>query len=163
MKIFVHPTAEVSNQASIGEGTKIWHQVQVRENVKIGDNCIIGKGVYIDKNVQIGNNCKIQNYACLYDGVTIGNDVFIGPHVCFTNDLYPRAVGKWKITSTVVGDGASIGANATVICGTEIGEYAMVGAGSVVTKNIMPCALAVGNPAKAIGIVNIEGNRISSR
>jgi len=151
---FAHPTAIVSQEASIGSRTKIWHHAQVREGAVIGKNCILGKDVYIGKDVQIGNGCKIQNRASIYMGVKIEDDVFVGPHVSFTNDKYPRAFSQqWEIGETLVRRGASIGANSTVICGVTIGEYAMVGAGSVVTKDVPPHGLVVGNPARLIGYV----------
>ena len=151
MEYFVHNTAEVNEKAKIGKNTKIWNLAQVRENAEIGENCIISKNVYIDENVRIGNNCKIQNNVNVYHGVTIEDDVFCGPSMTFTNDLFPRAFNKdWKITNTVVKRGASIGASATIVCGVTIGEYAMVGAGSVVTKDVEPYTLVAGNPAKFI-------------
>lgn len=151
MEYFVHNTAEVNEKAKIGKNTKIWNLAQVRENAEIGENCIISKNVYIDENVRIGNNCKIQNNVNVYHGVIIEDDVFCGPSMTFTNDLFPRAFNKdWKITNTVVKRGASIGANATIVCGVTIGEYAMVGAGSVVTKDVEPYTLVAGNPAKFI-------------
>lgn len=143
----IHESAYIED-AKIGEGTNIWHFVHVREGAKIGKNCIIGKGAYIGKNVVIGDGCKVQNFATIYQGVKIGNDVFVGPHVCFTNDLYPRVRGEWKIIETIVEDNASIGANATIMCGIKIGKYAMIGAGSVVTKSIPSHALVFGNPAR---------------
>ena len=142
----IHESAYIED-AKIGKGTKIWHFAHIREKAVIGKNCIIGKGVYIGKNVEIGNGCKIQNFATIYQGVKIGNDVFVGPHVCFTNDLYPRARGEWKIVETIVEDGTSIGANSTIACGITIGKYAMVGAGSVVTKDVSANTLVFGNPA----------------
>jgi len=152
--VFIHDSAEVSKQAKIGEGTKIWNQVQIREEVEIGDNCIISKDVYIDKGVKIGNRCKIQNGISVYHGVDIEDDVFLGPHMVFTNDLFPRAFNEdWIVSPTLVKKGASIGANATIICGNEIGRYAMVAAGAVVTKNVPDHALVVGNPARIIGYV----------
>lgn len=151
MEYFVHDTAEVSDKAKIGKNTKIWNQAQVRENAEIGENCIISKNVYIDEHVKIGNNCKIQNNVNVYHGVTIEDDVFCGPSMTFTNDLFPRAFNNdWKITETLVKKGASIGANSTIVCGVTIGEYAMVGAGSVVTKDVEPYTLVAGNPAKVI-------------
>ena len=150
----IHPTAEVSPRATIGSGTSIWHWVQVREGAQIGRDCNIGKDVYIDAEVVVGDQCKIQNFASLYRGLTIGNRVFIGPHSCFTNDLYPRAVSPdWKVIPTKVEDGASIGANATILCGVTIGRSAMVAAGAVVTKDVPAHALVAGVPAKRIGWV----------
>lgn len=145
----IHESAYVEN-AEIGDGTKIWHFAHVRNGARIGKNCNIGKGVYIDTNVEIGKNCKIQNFATIYQGVKTGNDVFIGPHVCFTNDTHPRAFiwTEERLVKTVVKDGASIGANATIIAGVTIGKYAMVGAGAVVTKNVPNHGLVIGNPAR---------------
>jgi len=155
IKMSVHPTAEVSEKAKVGKGTRIWHQAQVRENAAIGENCNIGKGVYIDFGVEIGNNCKIQNYVSIYHGVKIEDDVFVGPGVAFTNDFYPRAFiwSDEKVVSTLVKKGASIGANSTIICGITVGEYAMIGAGSVVTKDVPDHGLAYGNPAELKGWV----------
>ncbi len=154
MPVYIHKTADVSKEASVGEGTYIWNDAQVREGASIGARCRLGKSVYIDKNVMIGDDCKIQNFATLYDGVKIGKKVFIGPHVCFTNDLYPRATStNWSIIKTKVMDGASIGANATVLCGVTIGRNAMVGAGAVVTDDVRDYALVLGNPARHVGFV----------
>jgi UDP-2-acetamido-3-amino-2,3-dideoxy-glucuronate N-acetyltransferase len=159
---YIHPTAEVSSTAQIGTGTRIWGQVHVREHAKIGETCNIGKGVYIDRHVQIGSNVKIQNHASLFEGLTLEDGVFIGPHVCFTNDLLPRAItpdGKlkiaddWVITPTLVKFGASIGAGSIIVCGITIGEFALIGAGSVVTRDIPPHTLAFGNPARQHGYV----------
>lgn len=161
MAIYIHPTAEASKQADIGDGTKIWNLAQVRENCRIGENCIIGKNVYIDTGVKIGSCVKIQNNVNVYQGVEIEDDVFLGPSMTFTNDLYPRAFDKdWKIVPTYVKKGASIGANVTVICGHTIGKYAMVGSGSVVTKDVPDYALVVGNPAKQIGWVCKCGHKL---
>lgn len=162
--IFIHPTANVSSDAIVGNGTKIWINSQIRENSKIGTNCIISKDTYIDTNVIIGNNCKIQNSVSVYQGVTIDDDVFIGPNVCFTNDKVPRAFDpEWKITPTFVKKGVSIGANATIVCGVTIGEYAMVAAGSVVTKDIEPYSLVMGNPAKHYSYIDKMGNKIEGK
>jgi len=162
MGVFIHDSAHISSDAKIGEGTKIWINSQIREHSQIGENCIISKDTYIDEHVIIGNRVKIQNGVSVYHGVKIEDDVFVGPNATFTNDHVPRAFNSsWKITETTVKKGASIGANATIICGVTIGEYAMIGAGSVVTKNIAPHALVVGNPAKQIGYVCKCGNRLS--
>jgi acetyltransferase-like isoleucine patch superfamily enzyme len=149
---FAHPSAEISPEAVIGKGTKIWNQVQIREKAVIGENCILSKDVYIDFGVRIGNRVKIQNGVSVYHGVTVEDDVFLGPHMVFTNDLYPRSFNQnWELVETLVKKGASIGANATILCGITIGEYAMVGCGAVVIKDVPPFALVVGNPAKIIG------------
>lgn len=161
MGIFKHESAEVADSAKIGEGTKIWNDAHIRENVVIGENCIVGKCVYIDKNVKIGNNVKLQNNATVYDGVIIADDVLVGPHVVFTNDMYPRATSTdWKIVKTTVNKGASFGANSTIICGITVGEYAMIGAGSVVTKDVPEQALVYGNPAKIRGFVCKCGSKL---
>ena len=156
----IHESAYVEKDTEIGEGTKIWHFVHIRKKAKIGKNCNIGKSVYIDTEVEVGDNCKIQNFATLYKGVKIGNNVFIGPHACFTNDVYPRAhiCDDKKLEKTIVKDGASIGANSTIIAGVTIGKHAMVGAGAVVTKDIPDHILVVGNPAKVVGKVDKDGN-----
>lgn len=151
---FIHPTAEVDSSSNIGRGTKIWNQAQIRNDAVIGEECIISKNVYIDEHVIIGNHVKIQNNVNVYHGVKIEDDVFLGPSMTFTNDMYPRAFNdEWKITETLVKKGASIGANATIRCGVTIGEYAMIGVGSVVTKDVPAYALMVGNPAVQIGEV----------
>ncbi len=162
MTIRIHPTAEVSDKIEIGEGSSIWHHAQVREGVKIGTNCIIGKGVYVDAGVPIGNNVKIQNYVSVYHGVKIEDGVFVGPHVCFTNDMRPRAINPdgtlkaaddWVLSETIIKKGAALGANSTIRCGITIGEWGMVGSGSVVTKNVPAHGLVFGNPAKLRGFV----------
>lgn len=159
--IFIHESANVSLDSKIGQGTKVWINSQIREQSEIGNNCIISKDTYIDINVVIGNNCKIQNGVSVYDGVIIEDDVFIGPNACFTNDKVPRAFEQeWKIVPTLIKKGASIGANATIVCGITIGEYAMVAAGSVVTKDVKPFSLVMGNPAKHYSYVDRTGNKI---
>lgn len=161
MSVFIHPTAEVSVKAMIGEGTKVWNQAQIREYSTIGKDCIISKNVYIDRKAIIGDRVKVQNNVSIYQGVEVEDDVFLGPSVTFTNDLYPRAFNKdWKVTKTYVKRGASIGANATIVCGNTIGEYAMVGSGSVVTKDVPAYALVVGNPARQVGCVCKCGKRM---
>ncbi len=159
---FAHPTADVSPQASIGEGTRIWHHCHVREGAVIGRNCILGKGVYVDADVHIGDNVKIQNGVSVYHGVTLEDGVFCGPHCAFTNERLPRAItpegrlrgaGDWTVTETLVRSGASIGAHATIVCGVTIGRWAMVGAGSVVTRDVPDYGLVYGNPARLHGSV----------
>lgn len=158
---YFHPTAEVSSQAKVGGNTKVWNQAQIREDAEIGENCIIGKNVYIDEGVHIGSGVKIQNNVNVYHGVTVEDDVFLGPSMTFTNDRTPRAfIDDWEVSETLVKKGASIGANATIRCGIIIGEYAMVGAGSVVTKDVPAHALVVGNPARQIGWVCECGSKL---
>jgi len=152
--VFIHPLAVVDEGAKIGDGTRIWHFAHVRGSAAIGKRCNIGKDVYIDANVVIGNNVKIQNGVSVYNGVTIEDDVFCGPHMTFTNDLYPRAFSEtWEIVKTRVKRGASIGANATIICNITLGEYCMVGSGAVVTRDVPAHGLVVGNPARLVGFV----------
>ena len=154
-------TARVADDAFIGDGVKIWMNAQVRESSYIGEGTIISKDVYIDNGVRIGKNCKIQNSVSVYAGVTVEDLVFIGPHVSFTNDKVPRAFNEsWEIIDTYVRKGASIGANSTIVCGITIGEYAMVAAGSVVTKDVAPYSLVMGNPAKHFCYVNKLGEKI---
>lgn len=159
---YVHPTAEVAPDVIVGAGTRIWRHVHVREHASIGETCNIGKGVYVDAHVRIGSCVKIQNNVSLFEGVTVEDGVFIGPHVCFTNDLAPRAItpdGKlkgaedWEITPTLVKYGASIGAGSVIVCGITIGSFALVGAGSVVTKDVPAHGLVYGNPARLRGYV----------
>ncbi len=158
---FIHPTASVDPAASVGEDSKIWINVQVRENAVIGPGCIVAKDVYIDHGVSVGARCKIQNSVSIYHGVTIEDDVFVGPNACFTNDKVPRANNaEWQVTPTRVCKGASIGANATILCGVTIGEYAMIAAGAVVTRDVAPYALVMGNPARRVGTVNEAGDRV---
>ena len=162
MATVIHPTAEVSPKAQIGENTKIWNQAQVREGAVIGRDCIISKNVYIDSDVKIGDRVKVQNNVNVYHGVEVGDDVFLGPSMTFTNDFYPRAYNAdWKVTGTKVEKGASLGANVTVVCGNTIGAYSMTGSGSVITKDVPPYALMVGNPARQIGWVCRCGQKLS--
>jgi UDP-2-acetamido-3-amino-2,3-dideoxy-glucuronate N-acetyltransferase len=165
----IHPTANVSPSAQIGAGTKIWHRAHVREGANIGANCNIGKDVYIDFGVQIGDNVKIQNSALIYHGAKIEDGVFIGPQVCLTNDRIPRAITPsgalktaedWIVTETRVRYGASLGAGAIILAGMEIGRFAMVGAGAVVTHHVPEYGLVVGVPASLIGYVCPCGHRL---
>lgn len=159
--IFVHPTANVSELSVIGSGTMVWQNAQIREYAKLGISNIISKDVYIAEYVEIGDRCKIQNGVSVFTGVTIEDDVFIGPNACFTNDRIPRAFNAdWKVIPTIVKKGSSIGANATIVCGVTIGEYAMVAAGSVVTRDVEPYSLVMGNPARHYSFVDKIGNKI---
>ncbi|MFW6041135.1 MAG: acyltransferase [Thermoplasmatota archaeon] len=157
---YTHPSAFVEDEAKIGKGTNIWHFVQIRKGAKIGKNCNLGKDVYVGVDVKIGDNVKIQNGVSVYQGVTVGDNVFLGPHMTFTNDVYPRAEGEWDIEETLVEDGVSIGAHATILSGITLGEYCMVGAGSVVTKDVPPHTLVYGNPAVVKGFVCTCGNKL---
>lgn len=162
MTVFVHPTAEVETGATLGEGTRVWHQAHIRRDAVIGSDCNLGKNVFVDEGVVIGSRVKIQNNVSVYRGVELADEVFVGPSAVFTNDLHPRAAGAdWKVSTTVVHRGASIGANATIVCGTEIGEHAMIGAGSVVTRDVAPHQLVVGNPARPHGWVCACGEIIA--
>ncbi len=170
-KVRIHPTADVSPQAEIGAGSSVWHQAQVREGVRLGCNCIIGKGAYVDFDVQIGDNVKIQNYVSVYHGVEIEDGVFIGPHVCFTNDNLPRAVNPdgslkaaddWELGRILVERGAALGANSTILPKVVIGEWALVGAGAVVTKDVPAHGIVVGNPARLIGFACACGARLEA-
>lgn len=156
----IHPTADVSADASIGEGTSIWNQAQVREGARVGARCIVGKNVYVDTEVVIGDDVKIQNNVSLFHGVTVEDGVFIGPHVCFTNDRLPRAINRdgslkseadWEVSPILVRRGAAIGANSTILPGVTIGRWGMVGSGSVVTRDVAEYELVVGNPARRLG------------
>ena len=162
--VYIHSSAHVSPEAMIGRGSKIWINSQIREGAEIGENCIISKATYIDAVVKIGKNCKIQNGVSIYKGVEIKDDVFVGPNACFTNDKVPRAFNaEWRITPTTIEKGASIGANATIVCGITIGEYAMVAAGSVVTKDVEPYSLVMGNPAKHVSYIDQFGNKVERK
>jgi UDP-2-acetamido-3-amino-2,3-dideoxy-glucuronate N-acetyltransferase len=153
-KVTVPPTSVVNKTAVIGEGTRVWNFVHIRENAEIGKECVLADYVYVGRGVKIGNNVKLENRATVYEGVTIQDKVFVGPHVTFTNDLYPRSFSTdWKILPTLVKEGASIGARTVVRCGVTIGEYALIGSGSVVTKDVPRHALAYGNPARIRGFV----------
>ena len=152
----------VDDGAVIGRGTKIWHFCHILSRTSIGENCSIGQNVMIGPNVKIGNGCKIQNNVSIYDGVELANDVFCGPSCVFTNVNNPRAgvSRKDEFRPTPIGRGASIGANATIVCGHSLGEYCFVGAGAVVTKNVPAFALMAGNPARRIGWMSKAGERL---
>lgn len=160
---FVHPTAVIDDTSQIGNQTKIWHFSHIMNNSKIGANCNIGQNVVISPKVVIGNGVKIQNNVSVYTGVICEDDVFLGPSMVFTNVINPRSfiVRKNEFMETYVEKGASIGANATILCGIRIGRYAMVGAGAVVTKTVKPYALTVGNPGKQIGWVSKNGHKLT--
>jgi UDP-2-acetamido-3-amino-2,3-dideoxy-glucuronate N-acetyltransferase len=160
--IYIHPTAIIDDGASIGDGTKIWHFSHIMPNCTIGDNCNIGQNVVISPKVVLGKNVKVQNNVSIYTGVICDDDVFLGPSMVFTNVINPRsAVNRQnQYLQTHVGKGATIGANATIVCGHDIGEYAFIGAGAVVTKYVKPYALVVGNPSKQIGWMSEYGHRL---
>jgi UDP-2-acetamido-3-amino-2,3-dideoxy-glucuronate N-acetyltransferase len=167
----IHPTAEVSPRAQIGEGTSIWNQVQVREDAVIGENCILSKDVYVDYGVVIGSNVKVQNGVSIYHGVTIEDGVFVGPHVCFTNDKYPRAVNPdgslkggadWQVSETLIRRGAALGARSVILPGVTVGKWAMVAAGAVVTRDVPDYGLVLGHPARLKGFVCPCGLRLES-
>lgn len=162
--VTIHPTAIVDAGAIIGNGTRIWHFCHVMPTAVIGANCNLGQNVFIDDKVTIGDGVKIQNNVSVYNGVTIEEDVFVGPSVVFTNVINPRSFieRKNEFKPTLLKKGATIGANATIICGISIGEYAMIGAGTVVTKDVAPYALVIGNPGRQVGSVNKEGEKIST-
>jgi acetyltransferase-like isoleucine patch superfamily enzyme len=145
----IHASALVEAGAVVGSGTRVWHRSHVREGSRIGRNCTLGFAVYVDTGVVVGDGCKIQNHVSLFRGVVLDDDVFVGPSVTFTNDRYPRArADDWPVHQTRVDRGASIGANATIVCGTHIGEWAMIAAGAIVTTDVPPYALIVGSPGR---------------
>lgn len=166
--VYIHPTADVSPKATLGPGTRVWHEVQVREGAVLGRNCILGKGAYVDFGVRIGDNVKVQNRASVYHGVTLENGVFVGPHVVFTNDRLPRAINSdgslksdadWEVGEILVKEGASLGAASVIVAGVTIGRFALVGAGSVVTRDVPDFGLVYGNPARLEGYVCENGHR----
>jgi acetyltransferase-like isoleucine patch superfamily enzyme len=169
---FVHPLARVEEDVEIGAGTRVWANAHLRRGARIGAGCVIGSDVTVDLGVVVGDHCKVQNAALLYSGLTLGRGVFVGPAVVFTNDRLPRAVSRdgepltaaqWAHGTTVVADGASIGANATVVAGVTIGAWAMVGAGAVVSRDVEAYALTLGVPARAVGWVCSCGARVESQ
>jgi UDP-2-acetamido-3-amino-2,3-dideoxy-glucuronate N-acetyltransferase len=159
---FAHPTALIDEGCVIGKGSKVWHFSHIMPNCKLGENCNIGQNVVISPEVVLGKNVKVQNNVSIYTGVTCDDDVFLGPSMVFTNVINPRSAvnRKNEYAKTHVGKGASIGANATIVCGHDIGEYAFIGAGAVVTKNVPPYSLWVGNPAKQMGWISEYGHRL---
>ncbi|MEM9918108.1 MAG: acyltransferase [Bacteroidota bacterium] len=159
---FSHETAVIDDDCEIGEGTKIWHFSHIMPNCQIGKNCNIGQNVVVSPNVVLGNNVKVQNNVSIYTGVTCEDDVFLGPSMVFTNVINPRSAvnRRGQYSKTHVGKGASIGANATIVCGHDIGAFAFIGAGAVVTKQVPAYALLVGNPARQIGWMSEYGHRL---
>ena len=161
-RVTIHETAIVEEGARLGDATSVWHHAHVRAGARVGGGCVLGKNVYVDTNVVIGDRCKLQNNVSVYQGVTIGDDVFVGPSATFTNDLVPRAFNTdWQITPTEVHDGASIGANATIVCGTVLGECCMVAAGATVVRDVAPYQLVGGTPARHLGWVDRDGHVVS--
>lgn len=159
---FAHETAIIDDGCNIGSGTKIWHFSHIMPNCKLGENCNIGQNVVISPEVVLGSNVKVQNNVSIYTGVTCDDDVFLGPSMVFTNVINPRSAinRKNQYAKTHVGKGATIGANATIVCGHDIGQYAFIGAGAVVTKQVPDYALFVGNPAKQMGWISEYGQRL---
>jgi UDP-2-acetamido-3-amino-2,3-dideoxy-glucuronate N-acetyltransferase len=159
---YTHETAIIDDGSTIGKGTKIWHFTHIMPNCIIGADCNIGQNVVVSPGVVLGKNVKVQNNVSIFTGVVCEDDVFLGPSMVFTNVINPRSAvsRKDQYKQTIVRKGASIGANATIVCGNEIGAYAMIGAGAVITKPVLPYALVVGNPARQIGWVSEFGNRL---
>lgn len=168
-RVRIHSTADVSDQATVGEGTSIWHECQVRERAIIGRNCNLGKSVYVDFDVAIGDNCKIQNRASIYHGTTLADGIFVGPHVVFTNDKLPRAINPdgspksendWIVGPIHVEQGASLGAGCVILPDVNIGEFALVGSGAVVTKDVPAYGIVLGNPARLVGYACACGTKL---
>lgn len=163
MEYFAHETAIIDQGCTIGKGTKIWHFSHLMPNCQLGENCNIGQNCVISPEVVLGRNVKVQNNVSIYSGVICDDDVFLGPSMVFTNVTNPRSAinRRGQYSKTHVGRGASIGANSTIVCGHDIGEYAFIGAGAVVTKTVLPYSLVVGNPAKQIGWMSEYGHRLN--
>lgn len=159
---FAHPSAVIDDGAVIGEGTKVWHFAHILGGVTLGARCVVSQNVMIGPNVRVGDGCKIQNNVSIYEGVTLEDDVFCGPSMVFTNVLFPRAFvnRRAEFAPTLVRKGASIGANATIVCGNTVGQYAMIGAGAVVTRDVPDFALMLGAPARRVGWVSRAGDRL---
>jgi UDP-2-acetamido-3-amino-2,3-dideoxy-glucuronate N-acetyltransferase len=160
---FAHETAVIDEGCSIGSGTKIWHFSHVMKDAVIGEKCNLGQNVVVSPGVMLGNNVKVQNNVSIYTGVICEDDVFLGPSMVFTNIINPRSavIRRDQYVTTLVRRGASIGANATIVCGNEIGEYSLIGAGAVITKNVKPFALVIGNPGRQTGWVSEYGHKLS--
>lgn len=161
---FIHETAIVEDDVELGDGTAIWHHAHIRRGAKLGADCVVGKSSFVDAGVVVGDRVRIQNHVSVFNGVHLGDDILVGPSVSFTNDLYPRArtaAESWTATPTYVESGVALGANATIVCGIRIREWAVVGAGAVVTTDIPAYALVVGNPARVVGWVNKDGEIVS--
>ena len=161
-EIYIHPSALVDEGAKLGAGVKVWHFCHIMPQAIVGNGTSLGQNVFVASGVSLGKNCKVQNNVSLYEGVTLGDDVFLGPSCVFTNMINPRSAfpRKDSYIDTHVGDGASIGANATIVCGNTLGKYCFIGAGSVVTSHVLPYALVVGNPARQIGWMSPNGQRL---
>jgi UDP-2-acetamido-3-amino-2,3-dideoxy-glucuronate N-acetyltransferase len=159
---YIHPSAIVDEGAQVGEGTRVWHFCHLMPKSKIGKNCILGQNVFIDNDVELGNGVKVQNNVSIYKGVLIEDDVFLGPSMVFTNVINPRSFieRKDEFKKTIIRKGATLGANSTILCGVEIGSFAMVGAGAMVVNNVSPYGLVVGNPARQIGWVSEAGKTL---
>ena len=171
MGVYIHETARVSPEATLGDGVKVWNEAQVRERARIGRECILGKGVYVGEGVVVGDRCKLENRVSLFEGATLEDGVFVGPHAAFLNDKKPRAItpdgrlktlADWTVSPTRAREGAAIGGGALILPGVTVGRWAMVGSGAVVTKDVPDFALVVGNPARVVGYVCRCGARASS-
>lgn len=158
---YVHETAFVEDDVEIGAGSRVWHHCHLRSGARIGCDVNLGKGVFVDIDVVVGDRVKAQNHVYLPQGLTVGDDAFLGPKATFTNDVYPRATDDWELTPTEIGQGASVGANATVVAGRHLGPYCVVGAGSVVTRPVESFELVAGNPARRLGWVDKAGQVIA--